>query len=261
MGKDIDKIFGIELFKDIRNELLEWNYNLVIGEALYSKIERYAHIGLKIYSIDYYTDKIIWNVEETQIPDFYYDEILQVLSFFSNYISAIKGRRESICFEIFDGSFNYDTNRKAFMYATIRAIVNCFDKTFYGISESQKERIEYNQQNSINILKNYAKHFGENEIIESLLDDNLTYKISKTLDFNDFQIVREYLVHNGYEELVEGICEKFLLEKDYFLEKNIITKYGNLTHICYGHFCKILNKKQFLPYIGVYKLEKINKYF
>lgn len=158
MKPQIKKIYDVEMFNIINSKVIEWDYRLVVGESLYSRTEKYAHIGIKIYPSDSYTNEIIWNVDETDIPESFFPEIETVISFFSNYLTSLKGKREpALNFEVFEGSFTPDSYRNAFAYATIRALINCFDKSIFSIAENQKDRIKNNKANAITILKHSAR--------------------------------------------------------------------------------------------------------
>ena len=93
--KQIEKrIYDIELLRDITSQILDWDYGAVIGESIYSKIEKYAHIGIRIYPVESSRSEIVWNVKETEIPKDFYIEIETVLSFFNNYVIALKGKSD-----------------------------------------------------------------------------------------------------------------------------------------------------------------------
>ena len=61
--------------------------------------------------------------------------VIDVITFFSNYITAIRGERNSFIYEITDGSSHaVDSDQRNYIRATIYAIIDCFDKnyrTFY----------------------------------------------------------------------------------------------------------------------------------
>jgi hypothetical protein len=262
MNPQLKKIYDAELLNKITSQINDWDFELVTGESVYQKIEKYAHIGIKIYSTDSLNDEVIFSVKETEIPQIYYSEIENVLSFFKNHVSDLKGTKElNLRFEIYEGSFNYDSNRNAFGYATIRALVNCFDQNQFKIDEIQRRRITDSKKNALKILRDYARNFSEEEIVESLLDESLTNKIYKTLNSIDIETIKQFLNQNANYELVENIRLKFLNEREYFTKKNILTEYEDMSKICYAQFCKILKDRQYLKYVGVFNLEKIEKYF
>lgn len=142
-------IYSIELLKEVAIEIDNWNYEPIKGVALFTKAERYAHIEISIYTTDHYTDTIVWNVKDKFIPVEFHKEVEDVLMFFANYLTALKGRREkNLVFEIIDGSFNRDSGRHAFMYATVWALVNCFNKKMFEISPMQFERINSSKKDA-----------------------------------------------------------------------------------------------------------------
>ena len=111
----MNTIFGVEALKEVTHQILDWNYEPVKGLAVFTKTEKYAHIEISITTTEDYTDQIVWSVNEEFIPTRFHQEIGEVLTFFGNYLRAVKGRGKSIVFEIVDGSFNRDTGRNAFM--------------------------------------------------------------------------------------------------------------------------------------------------
>lgn len=146
----MNKIYSVEFLKEVTNQIIDWKYEPITGIGVISKAEKYAHIEISIYTTEYHTDKIEWSVTEELIPHEFHQEISDVLIFFGNYLTALKGRREkNLVFEIIDGSFNNDSGRGAFMYATVRALVGCFDKKI-EVTPFQLERINSAKNNGFN---------------------------------------------------------------------------------------------------------------
>lgn len=153
-------ICGVESFKDVNDQIINWNYEPIKGVSLYTKSERYAHIEINIHTSDHYEDKVVWSVEEKFIPTKYRQEIEDVLTFFANYLTALKGRRSKrLVFEIIDGSYKHDSRPNAFMCATVWALVSCFDKKIFEITPIKFNLItrvkDAIRSNAIKILKNY----------------------------------------------------------------------------------------------------------
>ena len=138
----MNTIFGVEALKEVTHQILDWNYEPVKGLAVFTKTEKYAHIEISITTTEDYTDQIVWSVNEEFIPTRFHQEIGEVLTFFGNYLRALKGRGKSIVFEIVDGSFNRDTGRHAFMYATVWALVSCFNKEIFEVSPIKLDLIK-----------------------------------------------------------------------------------------------------------------------
>lgn len=250
----MNQIFGAEYLKIVTNQINDWKYEPVKGIGVFSKAERYAHIEISIHTTDYYTDKIEWSITEESIPNDFHQEISNVLMFFSNYLTALKGRREkNLVFEVIDGSFNNDSGRHAFTYATVKSLVGCFDKKIFEVTPSQLERILFAKNNGLETIRHWAKFFSENQIIESLQDEDLTSQIKKTLSEEDFQKLKSIVQLTQAQEITAG---KFL-DNEAFIEKNIITKYGHLTDIGLTHIAVIVKNKAVFSYVGVFSLAPI----
>lgn len=250
----MNKIFCAEYLKIVTSQIIDWKYEPVKGVGVFSKAERYAHIEISIHATDYYTDKIEWSITEESIPNDFHQEISNVLMFFGNYLTALKGRREkSLVFEVIDGSFNNDSGRHAFTYATVRALVGCFDKKIFEVTPSQVERILFAKNNGLKTIMHWAKHFSENQIIESLQDEDLTSQIKKTLSEDDFQKLKSIVQLTQAQEIT---ASKFL-NNEIFVAKNIITKYGHVTDIGLAHIAVIVKNKAAFPYVGVFNLAAI----
>lgn len=250
----MNQIYGAEYLKVVTNQIIDWHYEPVKGVGVLSKIEKYAHVEISIYTADYYTDTIKWSTNEESIPNNFHQEISNVLIFFGNYLTALKGRREkNLVFEVIDGSFNNDSGRHAFTYATVRSLVDCFDKKIFEITPSQFERINSAKNNGLNTIKHWAKYFSEDQIIESLQDEDLTSQIRKTLSNEDLQNLKSIVQLTQAQEIIANK----LLNNEAFVSKNIITKYGDLTNIGLAHIAIIVKNKAAFPYVGVFNLAPI----
>ena len=113
---NIEQIYDVSDLQLVTTEILNWDYDSLTGEGVFSKIEKFAHIEIKIYKSDFYTDHIIWSANEESISEEYFSsEVKKAIVFFANYLTALKGRREKkLVFEIVNGSFNWDSNRNSF---------------------------------------------------------------------------------------------------------------------------------------------------
>lgn len=140
----LQRMSSVKELHTITDVLKEWNYSLVEGEGLFSSMEKYGHIQIKISKREdvLCPDYIINNLTEKQLPLVYLDEIIKVLQFCSLYIKGIKGENVGLKFEIIDSSFHrVDSKRIDFQIATFRALVNCFDKT-KSITEEDRQKIK-----------------------------------------------------------------------------------------------------------------------
>lgn len=252
------KIYSVEYLKDVSSQIIDWNYESIKGTGVFAKLEKYAHIEISIRTTEYYTDEIIWNVKEEFIPIEFHQEISEVLTFFGNYLSALKGRREkNLAFEITDGSFNFDSGRHSFMFATVRALVSCFDKKIFEVSLMQRERIIHAKKNGLDTIKEWAKYFSEEKIIESLQDVALTSHIRSFLNKDDL-LKLKLTLHLSQAQDILG--NRFLSDST-LIEKNIITKYGDLSRIGLAHIALIANNKAVFPHIGVFRMDLIRDKF
>ncbi|SHG31141.1 hypothetical protein [Pedobacter caeni] len=249
-------IYDIEYLQEVTTEIQDWDYGLVQGMGVFSTSERYAHIELKVYTRDHYTDQIIWNVKEEYIPadlsDFR-DEIEEVLTFFGNYLYALKGRREKkLVYEVIDGSFCPDTCMRSFVRATARALVNCFNKERFKPSPADLNRIRNSQANGLELLKSFLTHASQEEVVASLKNVSLTVDFKALFTENELFLINENLYNS-----IEILKKKEISQEAYFKKHKLITKYGDISQIGMAHLVLILNRKDLLPQVGVFQDEEI----
>jgi len=123
-----------EKLSAINHLLLSWDLKAVEGEAIYirSMHRDYGHIKIKIYCAPIGSDsKMIWNLNETPSVDAFdiKKAIQKVLEFFLTYLAGIRGENVALIFEVNGGSYHaVDSSFNGYLFATMRAIINCFDK-------------------------------------------------------------------------------------------------------------------------------------
>lgn len=145
--ENLSPLLDTSLFNNITSELINWNYSLVEGAGFHltSTGEKYGHIALKIYKSEDYYNYVKWNIPKEQMPpDFDFQRyVIKALDFFRLHLDALKGEpSQPLIFEICDVSFHLiDSIQYAYGIATIKAFVNCFDKSF-NLSDYQKEMIK-----------------------------------------------------------------------------------------------------------------------
>ncbi|RIV68260.1 hypothetical protein [Flagellimonas aequoris] len=132
----------------INKQIENWDYKEVNGKGLFKKYTgHYAYIELSITPSveDFRRNWVIWNVKEKQLPvQLGHKPVVEkVLSFFIDYLSAIKGKRIQLTIEIKDGCYHpVDTKARDFETATIYALINAFDKKARVIGLDDFEFIE-----------------------------------------------------------------------------------------------------------------------
>lgn len=114
--------------------LAKWDLSAVEGEALYigSMHSKYGHVKIRMYASPDDSTRIIWNVQEIELPLEFRHTITKGLEFFLGYLAGIKGQSISLNFEINDASYHpVDSSLLGFNLVTTRAIINCFDPDYF----------------------------------------------------------------------------------------------------------------------------------
>ncbi|MDR6457727.1 MULTISPECIES: hypothetical protein [Chryseobacterium] len=250
----------------INQKIVGWDLLPIEGKGLVAKFtgsDRYAHIELIMQKSDIdYGSEVLWNISENQIPyNFGHRSIVdETLTFFTNYVSGIKGKTTFLKFEITNiGIHVVDTRPEHFEEATMKAIVNCFDKTinpFNGdlATRISKQTLEYSRQHKLGFLKN--------EIIESLKIDNISEIFAKI--FSSENIDLRMLNGANFNVYMNDSFEKrkVLLEASDIetLKKfDAINDWENITDIGKAHIAKILKDQYDMSYHFNIKFEDFNK--
>mgnify|MGYP006367655171 CR=1 FL=1 len=132
-------------FYNINQNIINWNYNEVIGEGFYQKYtDNFAFVKIKISKNEKKdSHEFINNLTDEEMPIEFSNEIIKALNFFISYLHGIKGERINLKIELIDGTYHVvDSRTKDFQIATFQAICNCFNKGLRQISESEKKMIE-----------------------------------------------------------------------------------------------------------------------
>jgi hypothetical protein len=241
-------------FFDIHDKLMQWNYEPISGKGLVARFtgsDAYAHIELIISQSSNGQSEIVWNIDDSKIPNNFGHKpyIEEVLSFFTSYISGIKGKKIDLNFEINNISFHIvDTKARHFFEATMRAIISCFDLNIFPFNEILVERIskqtiENRKQNKMYILRS--------EIIKSLQNDSITERFSKILNKENIELKMLNGIHfNSYIRELFDIRKTLLDENDvkYLQGHNAIDYDNRLTDIGKAHIAKSLNDYYDLNY-------------
>ncbi len=136
-----------QYFFKINQQLHNWDLSPVEGRGLFADGMRfYGHIQLKIYRSSDSNSKMIWNLTREQLPDEWQAKpgVVKTLEFFVSYLKGISGESIPLTFEITDGSYHpVDSQYRAYVRATIYALVDCFDKNAIPFKEHRVRRTKY----------------------------------------------------------------------------------------------------------------------
>lgn len=146
-------LYSVELNK-INENLIDWDYSEVYGEACYKKYTgHFGFVKIKISKVEgeFPTHQLVNNLSEKELPIPFLNEITKSLNFFIAYLRGIKGERIELKIEIIDATYHIvDSRHTDFQVATFYAICNCFNKTLRKISEQELEVIENCKQRNKN---------------------------------------------------------------------------------------------------------------
>ena len=147
----------VTLLKQVSERIVRWDFSPVTGYGMFRKHHSYAHIEIKMYkSVEtkFNESQIIWNVPTENIPKDldYKSGVRKSITFFLNFLSTLKGENNNIVFEINDASYHVIDTSKIYdyEYATIYAIIDCFDKTILNFDKDYVERVKETFRNQTN---------------------------------------------------------------------------------------------------------------
>jgi len=142
----IFKEIFLEKLRQIESKLEDWNYEGVNGKGVYKTMVKYAHLEIEIRKRRDENSLIIWSITDKQIPSEYYDYkpyIEEAIHFFIGHLHSLKAEKTQLTFEVKNGSYHpVDTNDRLYSFATVNAIINCFDKEIEKFDESWVEHIK-----------------------------------------------------------------------------------------------------------------------
>lgn len=255
--KILKKLRGVELLAQITEKIKNWDFSTLEGAGYFNKGEHYGHIELKIYTTkEYLQDRIIWNIDEFQLPEDTRYTVLTYLEFFHTLLLSLRSERPLYpVIEITNGSNAPTENwRTALPLATVYALVNCFDNNFSPLTKDQKTTINYNQEAILKDLKHKAINFSSEEVFNSLKDVHLNGMIRTILSEKDQAMFNKHIkkIYNPIDrEIFSNFFLKNLSEKEIenLKNTNIISKYNRITNIGLGHIGIILQSKEILLYL------------
>ncbi len=239
----------------INKNILEWDLTVLEGKGLVARFtgsDAYAHLELTIQrsNIDHCSE-VYWNIIENQIPyNFGHKPFIEeTLAFFTNYVSGIKGERIFLKYEITNIGFHIvDSKPKHFTEATMKALINSFDKTIFPFNDDLAKRIS---SQTFDYLKKNKIGFSRNEIIESLKKQDISRVLSKIFDRENVDI----RMLNGvfFNEYISDSFQnrKVLLQDsdmDLLKKNDAVNEYGNITDVGKAHVAKVLNDQYDLNY-------------
>jgi hypothetical protein len=142
----IPKEIFTDKLRQIEKKLEDWNYETVNGKGLYKTMVKYAHLEIEIRKRKDENSQIIWSITDEQIPSKFYDYksyVKETVDFFVDYINSLKGEKTELIFEIRNGSYHpVDTYDRLYSFATLNAIINCFDVEIEKFDENWVEHIK-----------------------------------------------------------------------------------------------------------------------
>ncbi|SHE79811.1 hypothetical protein [Pedobacter caeni] len=261
-----NKLYSVEALSHITQQLIDWDFQPVTGIGLYTKIERYAHLEIKLYLSDSYDSRVIWNTDETYFP---YDirigkAIEKYLLFFTNYLSALKGKSVQLIFEITDGTYHLvDSDDKTYGYAVLYALVDCFDKTYYKPDELKIARIAGIKAEARAFFKSQGTRFTVEELRRSLENIALTRSVKELIHDLSHEELSLYLETCDQYRLNLRIKPKLSEEKiAWFKAHKVIVGYNcTLSYIGLWHIAVASRNAYFFArYFGLYNDPELKKY-
>lgn len=256
MNIKIEQPHYIQYFGKITLQLTDWDLQPVAGEgALIHYTGKYGHIGIKIYEGNESGSKLIWNTDRTIFPFdiLLVQEIVKFTECFCNYLSIVKGKSTMLTFEITDGSFHpIESRDKFYGLATLYAIINCFDKEYNPISDSQKSLIARLKSEGIVYRPVAFGHYTEKEVFDSIRKVGLRQRIKGKMAFRPKYSSMPFVP----EDFKQAYCSGdflHLTERDatYFLENNIVNHNGTLTNIGLAHVALAYENFDYFKIYGV----------
>lgn len=263
------RLSGVELLNKIIPQITDWDFEVLEGVGYYRKGEHYGHVELKIYAtkeLQSFT-KIIWNIEEHQIPEDIRNKIKIQLEFFYNLLISLKGCYLNLTIEINNGSFHpIDSYRYGFSYATIYALIDCFDESFNWIGDTKKTIIKDLQNRALERLKYETISFSNEIIINSLKNIGVNNVIRNIVLAKNHLMLDHYIQRFGSLENRE-MFTRFLLEdvSDEAIENlkgiDIISQHNILTNIGLAHVALILKQKRIFNLLDIKDLKSLHGYY
>lgn len=220
MKNSLKNYYHADVLGKINQKIKDWKLEPLLGRGLVSRLNggrcAYAHIELSIIKGDEkHSSSVIWSTTEHQIPyNFGHVPIVEeALTFFSNYISGIKGERISLAFEItYIGIHIIDTEARNFKEATMKALIDCFDKEIFIFNKGQAERIS---SNSSEFFKSHKMFFPKSEILESLRIKEISEILGKIFSRDNVDVRMFNGMHfNTYVEESFAIRKALLNESE-----------------------------------------------
>jgi hypothetical protein len=250
------------LFK-IYKEILEWDFTLLKGKGLVARCtgsDAYAHIELTIQKSDEeYNSKINWNVSEFQVPNNlgHKPVIEDTLTYFTNYLSGIKGEIIALKYEITNIGFcDVDTQFKHYAEATMIALIDSFDKTLYPFNDKRLKGTSLHP-----FYYTDSGFFLKSEIMESLKNKQLSDILFKVFNRENMDIkVLNRVTFSSYINDNFQIRKSLLTESEVEILRtsNAISKYDYITDIGKAHVAKNLKTEYLLYYCFDIKFEDFN---
>ena len=142
----IPKEIFSEKLQQIESKLKNWKYENVNGKGLYRTLVKYAHLEIEIRKRKDENTQIIWSITDEEIPSKYFNYkpyVEETVFFIVDYINSLKGEKTELTFEIKSGSYHpVDTHDRLYCFATLNAIINCFDIEIEKFDENWVEHIK-----------------------------------------------------------------------------------------------------------------------
>lgn len=253
------ELHDVHLWHPVLEQIISSNLHDIQGTGLFSKMERYAHIALKISRSEDYQDMILWNVTAEQIPLEYRTSVNEYLSFFVNYITALKGRSEQgLTFDIYDGTFNRDSHDRDFGVATAHALRHCFDPSFHNPNEHQLKRIADARSHGPDIAKERARWSDADTIFTSLSDTVLNQAVSHILSRIDTVQINTWLEDYAFETLGKTLLEKLNdTDRAFLINNHILSPYQELTDTGLAHIAILQQNISLFARFGIYDLSRL----
>lgn len=169
-----DDINTASLLSTVYNQILNWDFEALSGEAFYNKTRSKAYIKINIYKTpndDFPRSKVIWNADDALIIKHYPSfraEVENELNFILKHISAVQGKPIRLTFEINDAIYDFTCfSHNPFEKATRLAIIDCFSNE--DKPESRQNTVATLKSN----LKMHDKQMGNIKSVNNIEKDNL----------------------------------------------------------------------------------------
>lgn len=246
MTNPLKNYYHADVLGKINHLIQAWELTSLQGKGLVARFNGgrsgYAHIELTISQGMEYTSEVIWNVNEHQIPfNFGHIPVVEsALSFFSNYVSGIKGERVTLQFEITNiGIHIIDTQAKHFFEATMKALISCFDPDIFIFNSNLANRIS---GNSVEYSRQYKTSFLKSEILDSFKIKEISEILSKIFNEDNVDVRMLNGLHfNTYIDESFEIRKVLLNENDMNILRTNNAINDRITDIGKANIAKILH--------------------